>query len=130
MNPDNFEPLDYANLITDTLCTVSKFTASWCGPCKSKEFNDNYKILKEKFSFDEKIIKFLEFDIDAFEELINDKEYYDIQINQVPTFKITYKGEWIKTFKGASCIQEVNDLLEQIFKKMQSEKDKNLDGTT
>ena len=115
ITPETFEPLDLANLISSTTCVVLKFSASWCGPCKSKPFKDNYNILKQKFS--SKIIKFIELDVDEFSELIESKEYYDIEIKSIPYFKIAYNGVWAKDFSGTSCIEEIDGILNKITQK-------------
>lgn len=121
---ETFEPLDFADLVTNNPCVVVKFTGTFCRPCKSKSFLDNYQILKSKFSEHNKTIKFLELDIDEFEELIQSKEYYDISVDSVPYFKISYNGAWVKDYKGTSCIQEIDDLLKKVIEK---QKDKTED---
>lgn len=124
---ETFEPLDFADLVTNTPCVVVKFTGSFCGPCKSKEFKQNYAILKNKFSDQENTIKFLELDIDEFEELIENKEYYDINVESVPYFKVSYNGAWIKDYKGTSCIQDIENLLNKVLEK-QSQKEEITDN--
>ena len=114
---ETFEPLDLVNLITNTLCLVVKFSANWCGPCKSKQFKESYNNLKEKYSDQSNIIKFIELDIDEFEELIASKEYYDLQVESIPYLKITYNGAWAKDFKGTSCIDEIDGILNKITQK-------------
>lgn len=114
---ETFEPLDFASLVTNTPCVVVKFSATFCKPCKSKPFLDNYNILKSKFLEHNDTIKFLELDIDEFEELIQSKEYYDIDVKSVPYFKISYNGAWIKNYKGTNCIQEIDELLRKVIDK-------------
>jgi thiol-disulfide isomerase/thioredoxin len=124
ITPDTFEPLDLVNIVNEKLCVVIRLSASWCGPCKSKEFKENYNSLKEKFSKSSNIIKFIELDIEEFEDLINDKEYYDINVKTIPYFKLSYKGSWGKDFSGTSCIPEIDEALVKIANKYYSEQEK------
>lgn len=112
---DNFEPLDFAKLINNTQCVLVLFKASWCGPCKSKDFKQNYEILKKNFEGYSKVITFLELDIDEFQELIEDKEYYDINVESVPYFVLFHKGKLIKDYKGTSCIQDIDDKFKELL---------------
>ena len=123
LTSDNFEPLDFANLITQTPCLLVKFSASWCGPCKSKEFKENYNRLKAKYANQKDIIKFIELDIDEFEELVQNKEYYDIDVESIPFFKLAYKGSWAKNYKGTACIGDIDNALHQIVKKYHNDKE-------
>lgn len=123
LTSETFEPIDFADLITDTPCVVVKFSASWCKPCQSKELKQNYAVLKNKFSDQEKTIKFLELDINEFEELIENKEYYDITVETIPYFKISYNGVWVKDYKGISCIPEIDILLNKVIEKQTVEKE-------
>ena len=77
MLPDS--PLELAKLIKNTKCVILKFSAGWCGPCKTPEFVNNYGLLKKEFSkFNN--IKFIEFDVDEDSELVNSTKYYDFKI--------------------------------------------------
>ncbi len=120
LTPDTFEALDFAELISKTPCVVIKFYASWCGPCKSKEFRENYEKLKNKYSDEDKTIKFLELDIEEFEELINSKEYYNIDVKSIPYFKISYNGVWIKEFTGTSNIPDIDNILAKVVERQKN----------
>ncbi len=63
------------------------------------------------------MIKFVELDIDEFEELIESKEYYDIEVKSVPYFKLSYNGAWAKDFNGGGCIGDIDTTLYQIVNK-------------
>lgn len=112
---DNFEALDLHNLISKSPLLLIKLSASWCGPCKSKDFKQNYEILKKNFEGYSKVITFLELDIDEFQELIEDKEYYDINVESVPYFVLFHKGKLIKDYKGTSCIQDIDDKFKELL---------------
>ena len=124
ITPDTFEPLDLVNLISNTLCVVIKCSSTWCKPCQGKEFKENYRLLKEKYANASNIIKFIELDIEEFEDLINDKEYYDINVKTIPYFKLSYKGSWGKDFSGTSCIPEIDEALVKIANKYYSEQER------
>lgn len=105
---------DLTNIIVNTPCVLIKFTASWCTSCNLKEFKENYEILKRNFTEYNNIIKFIELDIDKYDDLINDKTYYDINIDSIPYFKLSYKKEWLKNFSGSNCIEEIDKVLRNI----------------
>ena len=66
---------ELTKFIKGNKCTVIKFSAKWCGPCKSEKFLGAYHELKDKYA-SHKNIKFIEMDIDLDEQIINDKTYY------------------------------------------------------
>jgi thiol-disulfide isomerase/thioredoxin len=117
-----FEPLDLVSLVTNTPCVVIKFHAVWCGPCKSEEFKENYNNLKNKYKMHPNVVKFIELDIDEFEELINNKEYYDIEVKTIPHFKLTYNGVWAKNFNGQTCIGDIDLTLNKVIDKYYKDK--------
>lgn len=90
-----------AKLIKENTCVIIKISASWCGPCKNKEFLNNYHGLKDKFSSYNNI-KFVELDIDENSDMIEDKSYYNIEINSVPTFMIAKNGNFTRKYEGTS----------------------------
>lgn len=99
-----------ARLIKENTCVVIKISASWCGPCKNKEFLANYHKLKDNYS-GVSDIKFVELDIDANSDIIEDKNYYDIEVNSVPTFLISKNGCFTKKYEGTTHLQSINKYL-------------------
>ena len=99
-----------AKLIKENKLVVIKISASWCGPCKNKEFLNNYTKLKSNYSTQTNV-KFVELDIDNDSEIIEDKKYFDITIGSVPTFFISNNGSFIKKFEGSTYLQTINKYL-------------------
>lgn len=85
---------------------VLKIGASWCGPCKNKKFISDFEQLKLKFVSDSNVI-FIDLDIDANADLINSKEYYDINIDSVPTFLVSSNGNFSHKFIGAGYLNQI-----------------------
>jgi thiol-disulfide isomerase/thioredoxin len=127
ITPYTFKSLDLANLISNTSCVVIKFEGSWCAPCKSKIFKENYNKLKSKYASQSNIIKFIELDIDEYEDLIQSKEYYDIEVTNIPFFKLTYNGNWAKDFSGCACIGDIDTVLYNITKKYNHDESQKLE---
>lgn len=99
-----------AKLIKENTCVVIKISASWCGPCKNKEFLNNYHKLKDNYA-DISNVKFVELDIDNNSDIIEDKNYFDMEVNSVPTFLISNNGSFTRKFEGTSCLQMINQYL-------------------
>lgn len=114
MNPSNDivieSPRDLARLIKKTKLVVVKFSASWCGPCKSKSFLDSFKALKLKYK-DIPDVEFVNLDVDKNSDIIEDKEYYSITIDSVPTIMITRNGDFTKKYEGTGCINKIDEYL-------------------
>jgi thiol-disulfide isomerase/thioredoxin len=99
-----------AKLIKENLCVVIKISASWCGPCKNKHFLELYDKLKDNYNgYDS--IKFIELDIDADSDIIENKDYFDISIESVPTFYISKKGSFTKKYEGGTHLDSINKYL-------------------
>lgn len=103
-------PQKLARLIKDNTCVVIKISASWCGPCKNKEFLHNYHKLKDNFSSVDNV-KFVELDIDDDAAILDDNEYYSIDVKSVPTFFISKNGNFTKKYEGATHLQSINKYL-------------------
>jgi thiol-disulfide isomerase/thioredoxin len=108
-------PKDLALLINKKeMIVILKISASWCGPCKNKQFLDSYKKLKSNYS-SIKNVKFIDFDIDDDDNIINDNQYYDIKIDSVPTFLISYEKCFVKKFSGTGYLNEINEFIQNII---------------
>ena len=93
--------------IVENEIIVLKFSASWCKPCQNKKFKNNFIELKKR----QKNVRFIEFDIDKDESIINDKNYYDISVNSVPYFLLGYNKNFIKEYSGTNSLEEIeNDI--------------------
>ncbi len=99
-----------AKIIKSNLCVVIKISASWCGPCKNKQFLELYQKLKDNFGSVEQI-KFIELDIDSDSELLENKKYFDIQVESVPTFLIAKNGYFTKKYEGSTHLESINKYL-------------------
>jgi len=104
---------ELTKFIKNKTCTILKFSAKWCGPCKSEKFLNAYNELKNKYSKNE-TIKFIEFDVDLDEDIIADKTYYLWEITSVPAFKLYHKGKRYSNHSGTSVIPEIEKEIEKI----------------
>jgi len=104
---------DLAFVIKKNLLVVIKISASWCKPCTNKKFLESYHNLKSKFSNIDGV-KFIELDIDSDNEIIENKNYYDIEIQSVPTFLISKNGSFTKKFVGGGYLNEINEYLSEV----------------
>jgi len=80
---------ELSRFLVDNKCVILKFSASWCRSCNNEKVKKGYEYLKNKYN---DYIKFVELDIDDYEDLINNTEYYNFNIKVVPTFKIYIDG--------------------------------------
>ena len=56
-------------------------------------------------------VKFVELDIDNNSDMIEDNEYYNIEVQSVPTFFISYNGNFTRKFVGCEHLQTINKYL-------------------
>ena len=107
-------PKDLALAIKKHKMVIIKISASWCGPCKNKKFLESYHKLKSTYS---KLsdIKFVELDIDDNPDIIENKKYYDIDINSIPTFLITKNGSFTKKYVGGGYLDEIDKYILETF---------------
>ena len=108
------KPKELVLTIKKYTIVVIKISASWCGPCKNKIFLESYHKLKSIHSSNPNI-KFIELDIDDDSDIINDKKYYDIDVNSVPTFLITKNGSFIKKYSGGGYLDDINQYIYSTF---------------
>ena len=108
------KPKELALAIKKHTIVVIKISASWCGPCKNKKFLESYHKLKSIHS-NNPDIKFIELDIDDDADIIEDKKYYDIDVNSVPTFLITKNGSFTKKYSGGGYLDDINEYIFSIF---------------
>jgi thiol-disulfide isomerase/thioredoxin len=99
-------PQELLTIINDTPCLILKFSASWCGPCKSPKFLEAYHNLKKTYVTNTNV-RFIEFDIDSDEDLVEEKDLYDFNISSVPTIKIFSKGKELNEWIGAGNLGKV-----------------------
>jgi hypothetical protein len=98
-------------------CVVFKFSAKWCGPCKNKDFLDQYHDLK--LYYDKSInVKFIELDVDNDSELIADDNYYDFNISSIPAFRLYYSGKYISEHSGTRCLGDIQSDIDTILRKL------------
>lgn len=96
-----------ARLIKSNKLVLIKISASWCGPCKNKQFLESYHGLKENYvKFDN--IKFVELDVDEHSHILDDKNYFDISVDSVPTFLISVNGNFTRKYSGSNHIESIN----------------------
>jgi thiol-disulfide isomerase/thioredoxin len=104
---------DLAIQIKKNLLVIIKISAGWCGPCKNKKFLESYHNLKSSFS-NMSNVKFIELDIDEDNEIIENKQYYNLEIDSVPTFLIAKSGSFTKKFVGGGFLNEINEYLLEV----------------
>lgn len=103
-------PRDLAQIIKKTPIVIIKISASWCGPCKNKKFLESYHDIKASY-LNTNAVRFVEFDIDNDADILEDKDYYDIEIDSVPTFLIGYNGSFTRKFVGGGYLNEINEYI-------------------
>ena len=108
-------PSDLINFLKSTKCTVIKFSASWCGPCKNKDFLQNYHILQNIYAEDSNVI-FFQYDIDEYEELVSEKKLYDFNITAVPTIKIFNFDKLMNEYKGIPNMENIKNDINTVLK--------------
>jgi thioredoxin 1 len=90
------------------MITVKKFSASWCGPCRTLK-----PIFEEvRNGYGSNIVKFEEYDVDESSDVAS-----KYNIRSVPTVIIEKNGQEVGRFAGVqSKIAYVNLINEQILK--------------
>lgn len=101
---------ELANLIRENKIVVIKISASWCGPCKNANFLKLYEEVKNNFIKSDNV-KFVELDVDAHSDIIENKEYFDISIDSVPTFLLSKDGCFVKKYSGTSYLEIINNYI-------------------
>jgi thioredoxin 1 len=90
------------------MITVKKFSASWCGPCRTLKpiFED------VRNGYGSNIVKFEEYDVDESSDVAS-----KYNIRSVPTVIIEKNGQEVGRFAGVqSKLAYVNSINEQILK--------------
>jgi len=90
------------------MITVKKFSASWCGPCKTLKpiFED------VRSGYGSNIVKFEEYDVDEASDVAS-----KYNIRSVPTVIIEKNGKEVGRFAGVqSKLAYVNSINEQILR--------------
>lgn len=106
---------DMLEILTNTKCTIIKFSASWCGPCKNKDFLESYNNLKANFNSNKDVV-FLELDVNKEEQLVNETKLYNFEISAVPTIKVYSNSTLINTYTGTSILRKVRNDIESLVK--------------
>ena len=90
------------------MITVKKFSASWCGPCRTLK-----PIFEEvKSGYGSSIVKFEEYDVDEASDVAS-----KYNIRSVPTVIVEKNGQEVGRFAGVqSKIAYVNLINEQILR--------------
>jgi thioredoxin 1 len=90
------------------MITVKKFSASWCGPCKTLK-----PIFEEvRSGYGNNIVKFEEYDVDEASDVAS-----KYNIRSVPTVIIEKNGKEVGRFAGVqSKLAYVNSINEQILR--------------
>ena len=104
-----------AKYIQNNKIVIMKISATWCGPCKNKVFLESYNNLKKKFN--KKNIKFIEIDLDNDSELIENKDFYDIEIKSVPTFLISKDSSFTRKFMGINNLELIDEYISHSISK-------------
>jgi len=94
-------------------CIVLKFSASWCGPCKNKDFLQSYSMLKNQYEHNTNVV-FYELDVDNNEDIINDRAF-NFNIKSIPTIKIYAKNELKKTYSGINYLNQIMEDIQTIL---------------
>lgn len=109
-------PQKLAETVKNTKCSVMKFSASWCGPCKNPKFLEDYRNICKLFD-NSRDVFFYQFDVDKDENLINDETYYNFNIQAVPTIKIFNYDKEIKEFTGIPNMEQLKNIIVNVLQK-------------
>jgi thiol-disulfide isomerase/thioredoxin len=101
------KPEQLAIHIKSNKVVVIKISASWCGPCKNKQFLGEYHNLKNAWASIPGV-KFIELDVDADESILSDKSYYDIEVDSVPSFLISKNGSFTRKYSGTNYLESIH----------------------
>lgn len=103
LNPENFEK----KVKNSEDLVIIDFFANWCGPCKmmSPVFDE----VSDEQKFEGKL-KFMKLDTDKYPELAQ-----NFQIQGIPAFIITKKGEEVDRIVGALPKEEFEKRIEEII---------------
>lgn len=91
---------------------VIKISASWCGPCKNKQFLEQYNNLKNTWVLTQGV-KFIELDVDLDNNILDDKSYYNIEIDSVPSFLISRNGSFTRKFSGTNYLDLIHKYISE-----------------
>jgi thiol-disulfide isomerase/thioredoxin len=105
-------PEDLTRVINTSPYVVLKFSADWCGSCK--RIKEPYIKLRNKHASEN--IKFIEFDINEHDHIVDDKKYYNIKIRSIPYFLISTDGSFTHQFTGGDSIDKIDTLLSKLSK--------------
>ena len=107
----NIEKLTKA--LEENLCVVVKFSAKWCGPCKNKEFLNEYNTILKKYSFDSNF-KFISIDVDENDDICKNERF---EVKNIPHIKVFLGGENIKEITGIN-LKTLSEVLDKVNEKI------------
>ena len=128
LNPKT--PLELAKIIKNTKCVLLKFGASWCGPCQSPEFKNNFGLVQKEFEKYSKDIKIFDLDIDDDELVVNSTEYYDFKIKSIPHFKFCFEGSIIEEYNGIHCLNDILNNLNKVTQIIETQQEQQSQSQT
>jgi len=97
---------DFDSFLQNNKLVLVKFSAEWCGPCKSLQVNID-KLLKEMEQSENqpKDLVVLEVDAEKFPQLVSKELNLVLSIRSVPTFFLFHQGKMIKEGQGNRSIE-------------------------